>query len=214
MSVISVEIRGPRRDAMGAAGFRCAFWSGQRRGGWGGSRATVRRARLDLMVVSALATLAVLLGVTLTETSVAATSTPLLAGIMNAFVPTPHAVVPDEEADPLASTGGRGDAPRSDTVAAALGSTDVTPPLRLGDRSGPGTPPASVARVTAEAFAAGAGSAGSGVHSTPVSSGGSSGLAILLTLGMFLDRWLPRQVFSDYPGRVCRISSRPLIRPG
>ena len=35
----------------------------------------MRRARLDLMVVSALATLAVLLGVTLTDTSAAATST-------------------------------------------------------------------------------------------------------------------------------------------
>ncbi|HSZ29452.1 MAG TPA: hypothetical protein VK784_06795 [Pseudonocardiaceae bacterium] len=214
MSVISVEIRSPRRDAMSAAGFRCAFWSGQRRSGWSGSRATVRRARLDLMVVGALATLAVLLGVTLTDTSAAATSTPLLAGVMNAFVPTPHAVVPDEEADPLASTGGRDDAPRSEIMAAALGSTDVTPPLRFGDRSGPGTPPASVARVTAEAFAAGAGSAGSGVHSDPVSSGGSGGLAILLALGMLPDRRLPRQVFSDYHGHVRRASSRPLIRPG
>jgi hypothetical protein len=54
MSVISVEIRGLRRDAMSAAGFRHAFRSG-----------------LNLLVVSALATLAVLLGVTLTIDTVA-----------------------------------------------------------------------------------------------------------------------------------------------
>jgi hypothetical protein len=198
MSVISVEIQGMRRDAVRAAGVRCTFRSG-----------------LHLLVVSALATLAVVLGMTLSDTSALAISTSLLASIMNAFVPTPPAAMPDEAANPLASsTGDRSDATRSDVMATALGSTDVAPPPHLGDRSGPGAPTMSVARVTAEAFAAGAGSAGSGVHSTPVSSGGSSGLAILLTLGMFLDRWLPRQVFSDYPGRVCRISSRPLIRPG
>jgi hypothetical protein len=197
MSVISVGIRGQRRDAMSAAGFRRTFRSG-----------------LDLLVVSALATLAVLLGVTLTDTSATATSTPLLAGIMNAFVPTPPAAMPDEAANPLASTGSRSDATRIDMMAAALSSTDVAPPPRLGDRSGPGAPPASVARVTAEAFAAGAGSAGSGIHSAPVSSGGPGGLAILLALGMLPHRRLPRHVFSDCHGRVRRISARPLIRPG
>ncbi|MGH3869512.1 MAG: hypothetical protein ACRDQ4_26085 [Pseudonocardiaceae bacterium] len=77
MSVISVEIRGLRRDAMSAAGFRHAFRSG-----------------LNLLVVSALATLAVLLGMTLTDDSAAATSTPLLASIMHAFVPTTHVPTP------------------------------------------------------------------------------------------------------------------------
>jgi len=198
MSVIRVGIRDPWRDAISATGFRRTFRSG-----------------LHLLVVSALATLVVLLGVTLTDTSAAVTSTPLLAGIMNAFVPTPPAAMPDEAANPLASsTGDRSDATRSDIMAAALGSTDVAPPARPGDHSGPGASTVNIARVTAEAFAAGAGSAGSGVHSGPVSSSGSSGLAILLALSMLVDRWLPRHMFSDYPGRVRRISSRPLIRPG
>jgi hypothetical protein len=118
--------------------------------------------------------------------------------------------VPDEAPNPLAFTGGRADAPRSDVMAAALGSLGAAPPPRLDDRSAP----ASVARVTAEAFAAGAGSAGSGVHSGPVSSGGSGGLAVLLALGMLPDHRLPRLVCSTYNGRVTRLSSRPLIRPG
>jgi hypothetical protein len=204
---------GLRCDAVSVAGLRRTSRSGQRRGGWGGGREIVRRAGLELLIVSALATLSVLLGVTLIDTT-AATSTPLLAStIINVFAPTPLAVH-DQAANPLASTGGRGDAARSDAMAVALGTMGVTAPPRLDDRSGPGTLTADAARAIAEAFAAGAESAGSGVHGGSVSSGGSGGLAILLALSMLPDHRLPRRIWINYLCRMTWIFSRPLVRPG
>ena len=215
MSVIGAVNPDLRRGVVSAADFRSTSRSGQRRDGWGSGREAVRRAGLVVLVVSALATLSALLGMTFTDNTAADTSTPLLASaVISAFAPTYDAVVQDEAANPLASTGGGGDAARTDTTAAALGSMGVMPPPRLDDRSRSGTPTTNVSRVIAEAFAAGAGSTGSGVHNGSVSSGGSGGLAILPALGTLPDQRLPRQVCTDYSCRATWIFSRPLVRPG
>jgi hypothetical protein len=200
------------RNAVSAASFRRTSRSAQRRGGWGGGREAVRRAGLKLLVVSALATLSVLLMVSLTHNSAAATSTPLLASTTtNVFDPTPHAAAQDEEANLLASFGGRDYAARGDAMAAALGFMGVAPPPRLDDRSGPDISTVDVARVIAEAFATGADSAGSGVHGGSVSSGG---LAILIALGMLPDRQLSCRICTDYLCHLAWVFSRPPVHPG
>ncbi len=203
---------GPRRDALSTAGFLRTSRSDQHRGGWGGGRETVRRTGLTLLVTSALTTLSVLLGVTLTDDAAATTSTPLLAStIINVAAATPHTDVQDVPTNQLASTGGRGDPTRSDAMAAGLGFMGITSPPPLDDRRSPDAPTADVARMIAEAFGAGADSAGSGVHGGSVS---SAGLAILLALAMLPDCQLPRRICTDYLCHPTWIFSRPLVRPG
>lgn len=201
-----------RWDAVSAAGFVRTSRFDQLRGGRDAGRATMHG--LKLLVVSMLVTLSVLLGGTHTHNTADATSTPMLGStILSVFAPTTHAVY-DGAANPLAATGGRSDTARTDAVAVAMGFTGVPPPSRLDDHSGPGRPVAGVARMIAEAFAAGAGFAGSGVHGSSVSSGGSSGLAILPALGTLPDRQLSHSICTDYLCRFAWVFSRPVVRPG